>query len=88
MATGWFLLSCNYTVHNLCERLCSAFPYSSVNPPLYTQGEVRQIRQGEGTCVEIDMFALENCTKNLQPNTEGLSLKNGAGCRVFNCFVF
>ena len=34
-------------------RLSSSFFHSSVNPPLHTQDEVRQIRQGKGTCTCI-----------------------------------
>ena len=67
------------------ERLSSSFFHSSVNPPLHTQGEVRQIRQGEGTrilaaCVEKQVSPL----KNLQSKMEGLSFENVAACMILN----
>ena len=71
------------------ERLSSSFFHSSVNPPLHTQGEVRQIRQGEGTrilaaCVEKQVSPLEN----LQSKMEGLSFENVAACMILNPVVF
>ena len=56
------------------ERLSSSFFHSSVNPPLHTQGEVRQIRQGEGIRI----------LENLQSKMEGLSFENVAACMILN----
>ena len=47
-------------------RLSSSFFHSSVNPPLHTQDEVRQIRQGKGTCTCILTACVERHVSPLE----------------------